>query len=119
LIELKIFSKELSIDEAEYVYNNRDKLEIKPIFEEMAINTYVNDYCFNIEELIQRTPCENVDQVVFSDNFIKIINELTNYFAGWNSCIYPFFSYDSENKEIILNATLAEPNIIRGGCDLK
>jgi hypothetical protein len=116
--ELKIFGRELSSSQANYVYSNPDKLVIDEFLDNVKINEYVPNYCFDINELAKMNACQNINEVVMSPDFIKKINEQTNFYAGWNSCIYPYLLYNSSSKELAINAILSDYNPIKGGCSI-
>ncbi|MFA5333723.1 MAG: LamG domain-containing protein [Candidatus Nanoarchaeia archaeon] len=118
LDEIKIFSKELSSAEANYVYSNPESLVINEFLETIKINDYFINYCFDINELTRMKQCENIKDVEMSADFIDTINSETNYYAGWNSCIYPYLFYDSVSKKLVLKAINSDYNIIAGGCIL-
>jgi Concanavalin A-like lectin/glucanases superfamily len=116
--EIKIFKKELSDSEANYVYSHPKSLVINELLDNMKINDYIGDYCFDVNELTKRNKCENIKEVIISPEFIQKINSQTNFYAGWNSCIYPYFFYNTTSKKLIINAINSDYNLIRGGCDV-
>jgi len=114
--ELRIFNKALSDEEIEYLYNNPGSRVSSLFLEKVKLNDYYTEYCFNLDLLKQRSECANVSQIIVSSDFINIINDRTLYYASWNSCLKPFLFYDPVSKKLIVNASLAEFNIIAGGC---
>jgi hypothetical protein len=116
--ELKIFGKELSGTQANYVYSNPDKLVLNDFLDNIKINEYIPNYCFDINELAKMNECQNIKGVIMSPDFIEKINSRTNFYAGWNSCIYPYLLYDSLSKKLTINAIISDYNPIKGGCDI-
>ncbi|MDD2679137.1 MAG: hypothetical protein PHS81_04610, partial [Candidatus Nanoarchaeia archaeon] len=81
----------------------------------VKLNDYNVMYCFDLNDL-QSNACPNIEQVLFNENFINVINNQMLYYASWNSCIKPFIFYNSTSKKLIINASLSDLNIITGEC---
>ncbi|MDD4354031.1 MAG: LamG domain-containing protein [Candidatus Nanoarchaeia archaeon] len=113
--ELKIYDIILNEDEISYLNNNPGALSRNSFFDEIKINDYSTQYCFNIDLFTQRKPCDNIKKLAITQDFINILSS-TNYYASWNSCIKPFLYYESETNKLFINASKADYNIIAGGC---
>jgi len=84
--------------------------------EGLKLNDYVVDYCFEMDTLILRNPCDSVKSVEFAQNFITRVNNEYNYYASSSSCLKPYITYDVANQKMIIGALPANFNKFTGEC---
>ena len=81
----------------------------------MKLNDYTVEYCFDISAI--DGVCDNIKNVIFSNDFINYVNNEYLYYASFSSCLKPFVSYDEESKILTIDGVNARYNVIAGRCE--
>ncbi|MDD2679124.1 MAG: LamG domain-containing protein, partial [Candidatus Nanoarchaeia archaeon] len=98
--DLRVFDRALNIEEINILYSNPES-STNLFLNNVKLNDYNVKYCFDLNDL-QSNACPNIEQVLFNENFINVINNQMLYYASWNSCIKPFIFYNSTSKKLII-----------------
>ncbi|MBN1923316.1 MAG: hypothetical protein JW791_00975 [Nanoarchaeota archaeon] len=113
--ETIICQERLIIDE-NYVYEN-GTIDNTTNFEGLTVNSYVTDYCFNIENFVLRNPCDNIESIIFDPSFIELVNNGYTYYASVSSCLKPYLTLEANS--LIIKGVDARFNYLldEGACD--
>lgn len=83
---------------------------------DMSLNSYITQYCFDINSISERNPCSNVNNIIFDSNFINTINSGTTYYASQTSCIKPYITF-SQDDNLVIKAVPAVFNYFNKVCE--